>query len=163
MREASLWMRWVSVESHRCSRGYLLPSNILYPGGSRCAHSRARQVHRTGRLCECSWSPGFAHTIAPAPAPGSTHQECRNGCRTLRWSRGHRCPGTVTPPSGSVSPGAGSPRSHPWTHGLPAREWGVTHPGPAAACLCPIFPRQEDAAAISFPSWAPYSHIHDRP
>lgn len=65
------------------------------------------------------WDPGFAHTIAP----GSTHRGCRNGCRALHWSRGHRCPGTATPPSGLVSPDVGSLRSHPGTHVPPAREW----------------------------------------
>lgn len=140
-----------------CGRATLfwgLPATLqhpLYTGGQglhtagpgRCM-GQISCVTEAGPL----WDPGFTHTIAP----GSTHQGCRNGCRALHWSRGHRCPGTVTPPSGLVSPDASSLRSHPGTHVPPAREWR-SPPGPAAAHLCPIFsrrdPRQADAAAVS--------------
>lgn len=69
------------------------------------------------------WDPGFANTVTPATAPGSTYRGYRNGYRALHWSRGHRYPGMETPPSGSMSRGASSLRSHPWTHVLPVREW----------------------------------------
>lgn len=71
------------------------------------------------------WDPGFADSVTPAATPGSTYRGYRNGYRALHWSRGHRYPGMETPPSGSMSRGAGSLRSHPWTHVLPVME--VTH------------------------------------
>lgn len=105
------------------------------------------------------WDPGFALMIAP----GSTHRGCRNEYRTLRWSRGHRCLGTVTPPSGSVSPGAGSLRSHLWTHVPPEREWGGHTPWSSSSLSLPYLPQVGSQVGRCYCSllhgWGPYNHM----
>lgn len=108
-----------------------LPDTLQYPVYPEGPHLHTARLDRCREQTFCVtvvsplWDPGFANTVAPALV--NTYRGYRNGYKVLHWNRDHRCPGTATPPSESVSRGADSLQSHPWTHVPPAREWGVSN------------------------------------